>query len=111
MSSRFKLTPDNTVHIDNGEESYTDTLTNAVADIAAAGLTIPMPNLEIGSGLVTVVGFEISPARQELILENGWHYPVPEAALSEFQPCFAGIENLSQIVAAKAARLAAASNE
>ncbi len=109
MNARFKLTQDGTVHIDNGSASYTDTLANAMADIAAAGLSIPTPDLQAVSGLVAVAGFEVSPTRMELILGNGWHYPIPEQALSQYQPYLMGIEHLALIVAAKEARLAAES--
>lgn len=107
MHARFKLTQDGTVHIDNGNESYTDTLANAMADIAAAGLSIPVPDLQAMSGLIAIAGFEVSPVRMELILENGWHYPVPEAAYSQYQPYLDGITNLAAIIAAKEARLVA----
>ncbi len=109
MNSRFKMTQDGTVHIDNGSESYTDTLANAMADIAAAGLNIPAPDLQEASGLVAVAGFEVTHTRMELILDNGWHYPIPESAYGQYQPYLAGIENLPLIVAAKVARLAAES--
>ncbi len=105
MNARFKLTPDGTVHIDNGSESYTDTLANAMADIAAAGIILPTPDLQAISGLVPVAGFEVSPIRMELILENGWHYPVPESAYGQYQPYLDGITNLSAIIAVKEARL------
>ena len=110
MNARFKLTPDGTVHIDNGSESYTDSLANAMADIAAAGIILPTPDLQAISGLVPVAGFEVSPIRMELILENGWHYPVPESALAQYRPYLYGITNLPAIVAAKDARLAAESD-
>lgn len=106
MNARFKLTQDGTVHIDNGSESYTDTLDNTMVDIAAAGLDIPAPDLHAISGLVPVAGFEVSPIRMELILENGWHYPVPASAYSQYQPYLDGITNLTAIIAAKEARLA-----
>lgn len=109
MNSRFKLTQDGTVHINNGNESYTDTLANAMADIAAAGLNIPTPDLQAISGLVPVAGFEVTPTRMELVLDNGWHYPIPESALGQYQPYLTGIINLPAIVAAKEARLAAES--
>ncbi len=109
MNARFKLTQDGTVHIDNGSESYTDTLANAMADITAAGLSIPAPDLQAISGLVPVAGFEVSPIRMELILENGWHYPIPASAYSQYQPYLDGITSLAAIIAAKETRLAAES--
>ncbi len=104
MNQRFKLTPDGNIHIDDGTQSYTDSLANALADIQAAGITVPAPDLQAVSGLVTVAGFEVSPLKKELILDNGWHYPIPEAAQADYQPYISCIGQVEQIIAAQEAR-------
>src|SRR6218665_2292055 len=104
MNQRFKLTPDGTIHIDDGSHSYTDTLANAMADIQAAGITVPAPDLHAVSGLVTVAGVEVSASKKELILDNGWHYPIPEAAQADYQPYISCIGQVEQIIATQAAR-------
>lgn len=109
MNQRFKLTPDGNIHIDDGAHGYADTLANALADIQAAGITIPTPDLQALSGLVTVAGFEVSATKKELIFDNGWHYPMPESVYGEYQPYVACIGQVEQIIAAQDARRAAES--
>ena len=107
MDPRFKLTADGTVHIDDGTLSYTDTLENALADIAAAELTVVEPDLEAASGAVAVAGFEVSALKREFILENGWHYPMNAAQAAAHQQYADCIGALADILAAKDARLSA----
>lgn len=107
MNQRFKLTQDGNVHIDNSTHSYTDTLANALADVQAAGITIPVPDLQASSGLVAVAGFEVSASKKELILDNGWHYPIPEAAQADYEPYVSCIGQVEQIISAQEARRAA----
>lgn len=101
MEQRFKLTADNVVHIEDGTHGYTDTLDNALTDIATSGITITPPDLTSVSGAVAVVGFEISDSKKEFILENGWHYPMTTAQAADYQQY---VDCISGVVAVKTAQ-------
>lgn len=105
MDTRFKLTADGTIHIDNDRHSYSDTLENALADITSAGLTLTAPDLASVSGAIAVVGFEVSEDKKEFILENGWHYPMTTAQATDYNQYVACISKALNIQTEKDKRL------
>ena len=105
MQTRFKLTPDHIVHLNAGGESYTEQLNFALADFTAIGNTLQAPDLAGLGGPIPVVGFELTPGKMDLILDNGWHYPMPENLQPQFQPFLDVLTHISAIRAAQQIRL------
>ena len=105
MQTRFKLTPDNMVHLNIGGEAYTNPLEIALADIKSTGIQLRLPDLAGLGGPIPVVGFELTPGKMELILDNGWHYPMPENLQPQFQPFLDALNYIVAIRAAQQARL------
>lgn len=111
MQTRFKLTPDNMVHLNIGGEAYTNPLEIALADIKSTGIQLRLPDLVGLGGPIPVVGFEITPGKMELILDNGWHYPMPENLQALFLPCLEALNHFAAIRAAQRARQRAQTQE
>lgn len=105
MQTRFKLTPDNTVHLNAAGESYIEQLNLALADLTTIGINLQAPDLAGLGGPIPVVGFDLTPGKMDLILDNGWHYPMPENLQPQFQPFLDALNHIVAIRAAQQARL------
>lgn len=104
--AHFILEPNGTVSVSDDSQTYTDTLTNCLHDLATIGHKLVAPDLGMEGGMsIKAVGFILSDTEKAFILQDGTtQFPIPEGRLPAYQPYLDIAQHVVKLLTAQTSR-------